>query len=176
MLFRSQTLQAIGADFVVIRHWASGAAHRLATSNWIAAKVINAGDGTHEHPTQALLDAFTIENNFGDDFTKLEVGIVGDILHSRVARSNILLLKKLGAAVTVISPRTLLPIGIENWGVKICHNLDEIIGELDVVMELRIQQERMDSAFFPTTSEFSKRYGLNAQRRSEEHTSELQSH
>ena len=158
----AQTLQAMGADAVVIRHGASGAAQRLADSGWISASVINAGDGTHEHPTQALLDAFTIAekleiSNF--EFTGLRVGIVGDILHSRVARSNVLLLQKLGAQVTLIAPPTLIPVGVHSWGVDVNFDFDSAVGNLDVVMMLRIQSERMNELFFPSAREYSRSYG-----------------
>ena len=160
----AQTLQAMGADAVVIRHGASGAAQRLADSGWISASVINAGDGTHEHPTQALLDAFTIAekleiSNF--EFTGLRVGIVGDILHSRVARSNVLLLQKLGAKVTLIAPPTLIPVGVHSWGVDVNFDFDSAVGNLDVVMMLRIQSERMNELFFPSAREYSRSYGLD---------------
>ena len=163
----AQTLQAMGADAVVIRHSSSGAAKRLADTQWIQAAVINAGDGTHEHPTQALLDAYTIKQHLKQDSADLngvKVLIVGDILHSRVARSNVLLLTKLGATVTLVAPPTLFPVGVENWPVKISYNLDEEIGKCDVVMMLRIQLERMSDSFFPTAQEYSKRYGLNSSR------------
>ena len=167
----AQTLQAMGADAVVIRHGSSGAAARLAASGWIKASVINAGDGTHEHPTQALLDAFTIAKKFNllggtskEIFSGLKVAIVGDILHSRVARSNILLLNLLGAEVTVIAPPTLMPMGIEKWGVRASYSLDSEISEFDVVMMLRIQSERMHASFFPTEREYSRNYGLNSER------------
>ena len=163
----AQTLQAMGADAVVIRHASSGAAKRLADTQWIQAAVINAGDGTHEHPTQALLDAFTIKQHLKQDSADLsgvKVLIVGDILHSRVARSNVLLLTKLGATVTLVAPPTLFPVGVENWPVKISYNLDEEINKCDVVMMLRIQLERMSDSFFPTAQEYSKRYGLNSSR------------
>ena len=163
----AQTLQAMGADAVVIRHSSSGAAKRLADTQWIQAAVINAGDGTHEHPTQALLDAYTIKQHLKQDSTDLngvKVLIVGDILHSRVARSNVLLLTKLGATVTLVAPPTLFPVGVENWPVKISYNLDEEINKCDVVMMLRIQLERMSDSFFPTAQEYSKRYGLNSSR------------
>ncbi|MEI6406306.1 MAG: aspartate carbamoyltransferase catalytic subunit [Actinomycetes bacterium] len=160
----AQTLQAMGADAVVIRHGASGAAARLADSGWISASVINAGDGTHEHPTQALLDAFTIWKHSGRDvadLTGLKIAIVGDILHSRVARSNVLLLSKLGASVTVVAPPTLLPVGIEAWPVTTSLHFDEVIADMDVVMMLRIQQERMSDSFFPSSREYSRWYGLS---------------
>ena len=163
----AQTLQAMGADAVVIRHSSSGAAKRLADTQWIQAAVINAGDGTHEHPTQALLDASTIKQHLKQDSADLsgvKVLIVGDILHSRVARSNVLLLTKLGATVTLVAPPTLFPVGVENWPVKISYNLDEEISKCDVVMMLRIQLERMSDSFFPTAQEYSKRYGLNSSR------------
>jgi aspartate carbamoyltransferase catalytic subunit len=163
----AQTLQAMGADAVVIRHGASGAAQRLADSGWISASVINAGDGTHEHPTQALLDAYTIRSKFPqfqDSFAGLKVGIVGDILHSRVARSNVLLLTKLGAKVTLVAPPTLIPVGISNWDVDISYNLDEVVKDVDVLMMLRVQSERMKDSFFPSEREYSRGYGLDLAR------------
>ncbi len=163
----AQTLQSMGADAVVIRHGSSGAPHLLATRNWIDAVVINAGDGTHEHPTQALLDAYTIRkhlrNNEGD-LSGLKVAIVGDILHSRVARSNAILLKTLGATPIMVAPPTLLPVGIENWNGEYSYDLDEVLPKVDAVMMLRVQQERMSDAYFPTTREYSRNFGLNAQR------------
>ena len=163
----AQTLQAMGADAVVIRHGSSGAAKRLADTQWIQAAVINAGDGTHEHPTQALLDAFTIKQHLRNnekDLSGIKVLIVGDILHSRVARSNVLLLTKLGAQVTLVAPPTLLPVGVADWPVKISYDLDEEIPKCDVVMMLRIQLERMNDSFFPSSQEYSKRFGLNSVR------------
>jgi aspartate carbamoyltransferase catalytic subunit len=163
----AQTLQAMGADAVVIRHGSSGAAKRLADTQWIQAAVINAGDGTHEHPTQALLDAFTIKQHLRNnekDLAGVKVLIVGDILHSRVARSNVLLLTKLGAQVTLVAPPTLLPVGVSDWPVKISYDLDEEIPKCDVVMMLRIQLERMNDSFFPSSQEYSKRFGLNSVR------------
>ncbi len=163
----AQTLQAMGADAIVIRHPASGAANRLAESGWVGASIINAGDGTHEHPTQALLDAFTIRKHFGAlnrDFASLKIAIVGDILHSRVARSNIALLQKLGAKVTVIAPPTLIPTGIENWGAPYSYDFDEQLEEFDVVMMLRVQLERMNESFFPNGREYSRGYGLDETR------------
>jgi len=163
----AQTLQSMGADAVVIRHGSSGAPHLLATRNWIDAVVINAGDGTHEHPTQALLDAYTIRkhlrNNEGD-LTGLKVAIVGDILHSRVARSNAILLKTLGATPIMVAPPTLLPVGIEKWNGEYSYDLDEVLPQVDAVMMLRVQQERMSDAYFPNTREYSRNFGLNAQR------------
>jgi aspartate carbamoyltransferase catalytic subunit len=163
----AQTLQAMGADAVVIRHGSSGAAKRLADSQWISASVINAGDGTHEHPTQALLDAFTIKSHLkpdAPDLSGLRIVIVGDILHSRVARSNVLLLNKLGAKVTLVAPPTLLPVGVSDWPVEVSYNLDEVIQSCDVIMMLRIQLERMQDSYFPTEREYARRYGLNSSR------------
>ena len=163
----AQTLQAMGADAVVIRHGASGAAQRLADSGWISASVINAGDGTHEHPTQALLDAYTIRSKFPqyqDNFAGLKVGIVGDILHSRVARSNVLLLTKLGAKVTLIAPPTLIPVGVTDWEVDVSYDLDEVVKRVDVLMLLRVQSERMKDSFFPSEREYSRGYGLDLAR------------
>ena len=163
----AQTLQAMGADAVVIRHGSSGAAKRLADTQWIQATVINAGDGTHEHPTQALLDAFTIKQHLRNnekDLSGVKVLIVGDILHSRVARSNVLLLTKLGAQVTLVAPPTLFPVGVSDWPVKISYDLDQEISKCDVVMMLRIQLERMNDSFFPSSQEYSKRFGLNSSR------------
>ncbi|MFZ9441080.1 MAG: aspartate carbamoyltransferase catalytic subunit [Candidatus Nanopelagicaceae bacterium] len=166
------TLQSMGADAVILRHGASGAARRLA--EWTEGSVINAGDGTHEHPTQALLDAFTIrkhlkassENNagLGLDLSGVEVAIVGDILHSRVARSNVLLLSLLGAKVTLVAPPTLLPVGVSDWPVDISYDFDSAIRKTDVVMMLRLQLERMKSAFFPSAREYSRLFGLDSER------------
>jgi aspartate carbamoyltransferase catalytic subunit len=161
------TLQAMGADAVVIRHSASGAAKRLADSEWTAGAVVNAGDGTHEHPSQALLDSFTIRKHLahgGKDLAGLKVAIVGDVLHSRVARSNVLLLDKLGAKVYLVAPPTLLPVGIENWPVTISYDLDSVLPEVDAVMMLRIQMERMTDSFFPSAREYSRYFGLNQAR------------
>ena len=160
----AQTLQAMGADAVIIRHGASGAAQRLASSGWISASVINAGDGTHEHPTQALLDSYTIRSHFGSvgsDLKDVHVGIIGDILHSRVARSNVLLLKLLGAKVTLVAPPTLLPVGVEKWGVSVSYDLDSVFPDFDVIMMLRIQNERMKDSYFPSEREYSRGYGLD---------------
>jgi len=163
----AQTLQAMGADAVIIRHSASGAAARLAASNWISASIINAGDGTHEHPTQALLDAYTIKNELAadkKDLAGIKVAIVGDILHSRVARSNVLLLHKLGAKIKLVAPPTLMPVGISDWPVEPSFSLDDAIADCDVVMMLRIQLERMNSAYFPNEREYSRSYGLTKNR------------
>jgi aspartate carbamoyltransferase catalytic subunit len=163
----AMTLQAMGADAVVIRHSASGAAQRLADSEWMSGSVINAGDGTHEHPSQALLDAFTIRKHLGmgaSDLAGLSVAIVGDILHSRVARSNVLLLALLGAKVTLVAPPTLLPVGIQNWPATVSYEFDSVIPHVDVVMMLRVQQERMSDLFFPNAREYSRYFGLNGER------------
>ncbi len=163
------TLAAMGADCVVIRHPASGAAHRLA--EWVPTHVINAGDGTHQHPTQALLDAATLREHFGD-LNGRTVTIVGDVLHSRVARSNIQLLITLGARIHLVAPPTLLPWGVENWQfeneqsrpVTVGHDLDAALPGTDALMVLRVQAERMHGGFFPSTREYSSAYGLTEAR------------
>ncbi|KUH39694.1 MULTISPECIES: aspartate carbamoyltransferase catalytic subunit [Streptomyces] len=180
----AQTLAAIGVDAVVIRHHASGAPYRLATSGWIDAPVINAGDGTHQHPTQALLDAFTLRRRLvgrgsatgrptgddtargcaGRDLSGRRVTIVGDVLHSRVARSNVDLLHTLGAEVTLVAPPTLVPVGVEDWPCEVTYDLDGALSACDAVMMLRVQRERMNAAFFPTEREYARRYGLDAPR------------
>ncbi|WP_431277363.1 aspartate carbamoyltransferase catalytic subunit [Leifsonia poae] len=167
----AQTLAAMGADAVVVRHHASGAPQTLATSGWIDAGIVNAGDGTHEHPTQALLDAFTMRRRLhgsasrGRDLDGVTVTIVGDILHSRVARSNVWLLETLGAQVTLVAPPTLLPVDVSGWPATIGYDLDAAIdADPDVVMMLRIQAERMNAAFFPNTREYAKRWGLDDER------------
>ncbi|MBO0846957.1 MAG: aspartate carbamoyltransferase catalytic subunit [Nocardioides sp.] len=167
------TLEAMGCDAVVIRHGASGAPHRLANSGWVRASVVNAGDGTHEHPTQGLLDAFTLYRHLGKRHAgawqdgALEgrrIAIVGDVLHSRVARSNALLLHTLGAEVTLVAPPTLLPVGVETWPVETSYDLDGVLPKADAVMMLRVQRERMSGGFFPTAREYSRRYGLDGRR------------
>ncbi|WP_341361152.1 aspartate carbamoyltransferase catalytic subunit [Georgenia sp. M64] len=183
----AQTLQAMGADGVVIRHQASGAPHRLAHSGWIDVPVLNAGDGTHQHPTQALLDAFTLRRHLhardviasdaagatpaptGSDLAGTSVVIVGDVLHSRVARSNVQLLSTLGARVTLVGPPTLLPVGMDGWPATVRYDLDEAVeaDAPDAVMMLRVQRERMSSAgggFFPSPQEYHRRYGLDGPR------------
>jgi aspartate carbamoyltransferase catalytic subunit len=157
------TLEAMGADGVVVRHSASGAPYRLATSGWINACVVNAGDGTHEHPTQALLDAFTMRRHLGELAGK-RIVIVGDVLHSRVARSNVLLLATLGAKVTLVAPPTLLPKGVDLWPCETSYDLDDALTGADAVMMLRVQSERMNAAFFPSAREYSRRYGLDSRR------------
>jgi len=170
------TLQAMGADAVVIRHHASGAPHTLATSGWTTGAVINAGDGMHQHPTQALLDAYTLRRHLagpgdvtGRDLAGLRVAIVGDVLHSRVARSNVQLLHTLGAEVILVAPPTLLPVGVGAWPARVSYHLDEVIADEkpDAIMMLRVQRERMSSAgggFFPSPLEYTRRYGLDARR------------
>jgi aspartate carbamoyltransferase catalytic subunit len=163
----AQTLQALGADAVVIRHPASGAAQRLAQGRWMNGTVINAGDGTHEHPSQALLDAYTIRKHLKDgkgDLSGLHIAIVGDILHSRVARSNILLLNKLGATVTLVAPPTLLPHQVEQWPVRVSYDFNAVLPTVDAVIMLRIQQERMSDLFFPSEREYSTLFGIDAER------------
>jgi aspartate carbamoyltransferase catalytic subunit len=169
------TLEAMGADAVVVRHSAAGAPHRLA--GWVRGSVINAGDGAHEHPTQALLDAFTIRRRLrgngaaagkpggrGEALDGLRVTIVGDVLHSRVARSNVWLLHTLGAEVALVAPPTLLPVAIDDWPCSVSYDLDAALPKSDVVMMLRVQQERMNAAYFPSVREYSRRYGLDAAR------------
>jgi aspartate carbamoyltransferase catalytic subunit len=168
----AQTLAAMGADGVVIRHSASGAPQVLAQSDWIDAGVVNAGDGTHEHPTQALLDAFTMRRRLhgsasrGKALDGVTVVIVGDILHSRVARSNLWLLRTLGAEVTFVAPATLVPVGIGAWPVDVSFDLDATLAEVrpDVLMMLRIQSERMNAAYFPTAREYARQWGLDDER------------
>ncbi len=163
----AQTLEAIGADAIVIRHPLSGAPKLLAEQGWISASVINAGDGAHEHPTQALLDALTIRQGFGltQDLTGLNVLIVGDIRHSRVARSNILLLNLLGAKVTVAGPESLIPEGIAAMGAQVSHSFEEALASKpDVVMMLRVQKERMQGEFFSAPADYSKAWGLEGDR------------
>ncbi|MEY2849309.1 MAG: hypothetical protein RI885_1976 [Actinomycetota bacterium] len=163
-----QTLASIGADAVVVRHPSSGAPAVLASSGWIDAAVVNAGDGTHEHPTQGLLDAFTIRRRLhgagsrGRGLDGVRVTIVGDILHSRVARSNVWLLRTLGADVELVAPATVLPVGVASWPVSVRHNLDEALAHgPDVVMMLRVQQERMSASFFPNPREYGRIWGLD---------------
>ncbi|WP_055483596.1 aspartate carbamoyltransferase catalytic subunit [Sphaerimonospora mesophila] len=155
------TLEAMGADAVIIRHGASGAPHRLA--GWVHGSVVNAGDGTHEHPTQALLDAFSMRRRMGR-LDGLKVAIVGDVLHSRVARSNVALLHTLGAEVTLVAPPTLLPVAVGTWPCQVSYDLDAVLPKTDVVMMLRVQLERMNAAYFPSAREYSRRYGLDRDR------------
>jgi aspartate carbamoyltransferase catalytic subunit len=167
----AQTIAAMGVDAVVLRHGASGAARVLADSGWIDAAVVNAGDGTHEHPTQGLLDVYTMRKrrhgtaSRGRDLDGMRVTIVGDILHSRVARSNVWLLQTLGASVHLVAPHTLLPTGVAGWPATTSSDLDEAIAEApDVLMMLRIQSERMHAAFFPHEREYARQWGLHDER------------
>ena len=169
----AQTLEALGADGVIVRHPASGAAHRLAHSNWTNCSIVNAGDGTHQHPTQALLDAYTIRRRLnldplGTDLAGRHVVIVGDVLHSRVVRSNVDLLTTLGARVTLVAPPTLIPVGVHTWNCEISFDFDAALAQSpDAVMMLRVQRERMSAAgggYFPSPAEYSRQYGLNEQR------------
>ncbi|CAG7845519.1 Aspartate carbamoyltransferase [Pseudoclavibacter triregionum] len=167
----AQTLRAIGADAVVIRHPSSGAPELLASRGWIDTPILNAGDGTHEHPTQALLDAFTLRRRLHGDASRGKrldgehVVIVGDILHSRVARSNVWLLTTLGARVTLVAPPTLLPVDTSAWPAEVTHDLDAALADSPTaVMLLRIQAERMKAAYFPSTHEYARFWGLGASR------------
>lgn len=186
----AQTLEAMGADAVVVRHSASGAPHRLAHAGWVGTSVVNAGDGTHQHPTQALLDAFTLRRHLagrvpasptgggaggpaagratGAGLDGLRVVIVGDVLHSRVARSNVDLLHTLGAEVTLVAPPTLLPVGMASWPCRTSYHLDEALADQqpDAIMMLRVQRERMagQGGFFPSPLEYTRGYGLDARR------------
>jgi aspartate carbamoyltransferase catalytic subunit len=157
----AQTLNAMRPDIIVVRHHQAGAAHLLARK--VDCSVVNAGDGAHEHPTQALLDALTIRRNKGR-IEGLIVAICGDILHSRVARSNILLLGALGAQVRVIGPSTLLPAGIENMGVEVFRDMRAGLKDADIVMMLRLQRERMSGAFIPSTKEYFRYFGLDEEK------------
>lgn len=161
------TLDAMGADCFVIRHGSSGAVAQAA--GWVRASVVNAGDGQHEHPTQALLDAYTMRQHFrtqglAETFEGKRIAIVGDLLHSRVVRSNVALQRTLGGHVTLVAPPTLLPTGVDTWGVRVTHDLDEALEGADVVMMLRVQRERMSGAFFPSTREYAAGYGLTPRR------------
>jgi aspartate carbamoyltransferase catalytic subunit len=161
-----RTVAALGVDALVVRHPASGAVARIAS--WVDCRVINAGDGTHEHPTQALLDAYTLRGRLGD-LADRHVTIVGDITHSRVARSNVLLLRTLGARVTLVAPPTLMPSGVASWPCETGWDLDAVLsgkafGDVDAVMMLRVQRERMNGGYFPTEREYATAYGLSAER------------
>lgn len=161
-----QVLDSMGTDCFVIRHASSGAVAQAA--GWVKASVVNAGDGAHEHPTQALLDAYTMRQHFEDigrpGFEGKKITIVGDLLHSRVVRSNVYLQHTLGAEVTLVAPPTLLPTGVDTWGVRVSSDFDEVIGDSDIVMMLRVQRERMSGGFFPTAREYSENYGITLDR------------
>lgn len=162
----AQTLEAMGADIIVIRHPASGAATRLAHSGWVESSIINAGDGAYEHPTQALLDAMTLRQRFHNEprgalLTGLSVAIVGDIVHSRVARSNVFLLTTLGASVTLVAPPALMPQGVETWPVSYTHDMDQVIDEgPDALMMLRVQRERMGDGSLISHKDYVRNYSL----------------
>ena len=166
----AQTLSAMGADIIVLRHFSSGAAHRLAHSGWVDAHIVNAGDGMHEHPTQALLDAATMrqvahKEPRGEDLSGLSVVIVGDIAHSRVARSNVFLFETLGAKVTVVGPPEFLPPGVEAWPVKVTSDFDEALGSKpDAVMMLRVQHERRSEAMAWSARDYIRDYSLTSKR------------
>jgi aspartate carbamoyltransferase catalytic subunit len=157
----AMNIEAMAPDMIVLRHASSGACHLL--SRICRSRIINAGDGMHEHPTQALLDAFTIRQH-NQYIDKLKVAIVGDLLHSRVLRSNVLLLTRLGADVWLSGPPTLMPPGIERLGVHVTTSVDEAVADADVIMMLRIQQERMQGAFFPSLREYFNVFGMTAER------------
>jgi aspartate carbamoyltransferase catalytic subunit len=155
------TIEAMGVDAIVVRHASSGAPLQL--SRWVKASVLNAGDGAHEHPTQALLDLFSMREHF-KDFEDLRVAIVGDIAHSRVARSNVKGLVTMGADVVLVGPATLIPPQAATWGVRVTHDLDSVIADVDVCYLLRVQQERQNEQLFPTAREYAALWGLNARR------------
>jgi aspartate carbamoyltransferase catalytic subunit len=155
------TLQAMGVDAVVVRHHASGAAQQL--TQWVDARVLNAGDGRHQHPTQALLDLFTMREHFGD-LAGLHVAIVGDVLHSRVARSLVQGLRMMGVGVTLVGPPTLLPLAAATWDVEVSHELDPVLGKADVVYLLRVQRERMHEQFIPSIREYANLWGMDRRR------------
>jgi aspartate carbamoyltransferase catalytic subunit len=157
-----QTIEAMGIDALVLRHSAAGAPALV--TNWIDASVLNAGDGCHEHPTQALLDALTLRRHVGPDLDGLRIAIVGDVLHSRVARSDVLAFAALGAHVTLVAPPTLLPSSLDGWPVQVCHGLDDVLDTVDVLLMLRIQHERRNASLFPSLREYTARYGLTVER------------
>ena len=157
-----RTVDALGADALVVRHPAAGAPHRIA--GWVDAAVINAGDGRHEHPTQALLDCFTLRAARGADLDGCRIGIVGDVRHSRVARSVVWAFSTLGAEVTLVAPPTLMPDGVDGWPARSVYDLDDVLDELDVVYVLRVQRERLERALLPPMREYYARYGLSEAR------------
>lgn len=156
-----ETIEAMGIDALVVRHRCAGVPVQVAS--WTSASVVNAGDGAHQHPTQALLDAFTLQRHFGS-VDGLRVAIVGDIRHSRVARSDVQLLTSLGASVTLVAPSTLLPPSLDGWPVEVTSDLDAVVGAVDVIYLLRMQTERMGANFVPTLREYTARFGLTARR------------
>src|SRR5947209_10383761 len=152
----------MSVEAIVVRHGAEGAPHRLAS--WSSARVVNAGDGRHEHPTQALLDAFTLRRHRGPSLDGCRVAIVGDIRNSRVARSNVKAFHALGCELTLVGPPTLMPERLDGWPVSVSHDLDDVLADVDVVYLLRIQRERIGEALFPTIREYATRFGLTAER------------
>ena len=158
-----ETLEAIGVDAFVVRHKSGGVP--MSITKWTKASVLNAGDGANQHPTQALLDCFTVQQHFGvRELAGLKIAIVGDVRHSRVARSCIQAFTKLGAAVTIVGPSTLLPSDTGGWPVSVAHSIDDVVADSDVIYMLRLQRERMNSAFVPSLDEYSDRFGMNAVR------------
>jgi aspartate carbamoyltransferase catalytic subunit len=157
-----QTIEAMGADAIVVRHSAAGAAHRVAS--WSQASVVNGGDGRHEHPTQALLDAYTLRTHRGPSLDGCRIAIVGDICNSRVARSNVKAFHALACEVTLVAPPTLLPERLDGWPVTVAYDLDQVLPDVDVVYLLRIQRERIDQARFPSIREYARRWGLTVER------------
>jgi aspartate carbamoyltransferase catalytic subunit len=157
-----QTVEAMGIDAIVVRHGAAGAPHRVAS--WSEASVVNAGDGRHEHPTQALLDAYTLRRHRGPSLDGCRVAIVGDVKHSRVARSDVKAFHALGCSVTFVGPPTLMPERLDGWPVSVSYDLDDALVDVDVVYLLRIQRERIDQALFPSIREYAQRYGLTSER------------
>ena len=157
-----QTIDAMGVDAIVVRHSAAGAPHRVA--EWSSARVINAGDGCHEHPTQALLDAFTLRRHRGPSLDGCRIAIVGDIRHSRVARSDVMAFHALGCELTLVGPPTLMPERLDGWPVAVSSDLDQVLPDVDVVYLLRIQRERIGQALFPSLREYAARWGLSAER------------
>ncbi len=157
-----RTVEAMGIDAIVVRHRSSGVPQRI--SGWIDASIVNAGDGWHEHPTQALLDAFTLRRHRGESFAGMKVRIVGDVKHSRVARSNVKALSALGAEVMLVGPPTLMPPDLEGWPVTVSYDLDEVLPNTDVLYVLRIQMERQQEALFPSLREYATRYGITMER------------
>jgi aspartate carbamoyltransferase catalytic subunit len=157
-----ETIEAMGIDAIVVRHASAGVPWQL--SRWVDASIINAGDGWHEHPTQALLDLYTIRQELARPFDSMHVGIVGDVKHSRVARSNVLALTALGARVTLIAPATLLPPSVHGWGVDVSHDLDDVVPKLDVAYLLRMQLERQEDGLVPSLREYTAGFGLTLDR------------
>ncbi|HEX5094805.1 MAG TPA: aspartate carbamoyltransferase catalytic subunit [Acidimicrobiia bacterium] len=157
-----QTIEAMGIDAIVCRHGAAGAPNRVA--QWSTANVVNAGDGRHEHPTQALLDAFTLRRHRGPSLDGCRVAIVGDIRNSRVARSDVKAFDALGCELTLVGPPTLMPERLDGWPVRVAYDLDDVLADVDVVYLLRIQRERIGQALFPTIREYATRWGLTAER------------